>query len=134
MSFTRKPGSGRPLQTSHREDRHIVRNARVQATASSAAIQAHVAPSLRAHVSSLNIRRRLAEGQLGSRCPLRVRPLTSTHRRLRLEWCRARRNWIAAAWNQVVFSDEFRLNFCSDDNRVRVWRPRGECLNPAFAL
>ncbi|GFS52551.1 transposable element Tcb2 transposase [Trichonephila clavipes] len=35
---------------------------------------------------------------------------------------------------KVVFSDESRLNLSSDDNRVRVWRPRGECLNPPFAL
>ncbi|GFU66727.1 transposable element Tcb2 transposase [Trichonephila clavipes] len=40
MSFTRRQGSGRPQQTSRREDRHIVRNARVQPTASWAAIQA----------------------------------------------------------------------------------------------
>ncbi|GFU70884.1 uncharacterized protein TNCV_2206011 [Trichonephila clavipes] len=35
MSFTRISGSGRPRQTSRRENRHIVRNARVQPTASS---------------------------------------------------------------------------------------------------
>ncbi|GFW29923.1 uncharacterized protein TNCV_4999631 [Trichonephila clavipes] len=29
---------------------------------------------------------------------------------------------------------ESRLHFSSDDNRVRVWRSRGERLNPAFAL
>ncbi|GFW99803.1 transposable element Tcb2 transposase [Trichonephila clavipes] len=40
MPFTRRPGSGRSRQTSCREDRHIVRNARVQSTVSSAAIQA----------------------------------------------------------------------------------------------
>ncbi|GFV25017.1 transposable element Tcb1 transposase [Trichonephila clavipes] len=34
MSFTRRPGSGRPRQTSRREDRHVERNARVQPTAS----------------------------------------------------------------------------------------------------
>ncbi|GFX17787.1 hypothetical protein TNCV_475871 [Trichonephila clavipes] len=28
MSFTRRPGSERPRQTSSREDRHIIRNAR----------------------------------------------------------------------------------------------------------
>ncbi|GFV63658.1 transposable element Tcb2 transposase [Trichonephila clavipes] len=33
-----------------------------------------------------------------------------------------------------VFSDEFRFNLSSGDNRVRVWRPCGERLNPAFAL
>ncbi|GFW95051.1 hypothetical protein TNCV_1496901, partial [Trichonephila clavipes] len=35
-------------------------------------------------------------------------------------------------WNGT--SDESIFNFSSDDNRVRVWRPRGEHLNPAFAL
>ncbi|GFV67645.1 transposable element Tcb2 transposase [Trichonephila clavipes] len=103
-------------------------------TASSVASQAQVAPSLGALVSSRTIRRRLAEGHLGSRRPLRVLPLTPTHRRLHLEWCRALGNWTAAEWNQFVFSDESRFNLSSDDHHVRVWRPRGECLNPAFAL
>ncbi|GFY06233.1 transposable element Tcb2 transposase [Trichonephila clavipes] len=116
--------------TSHREDRHIVRNSLVQSTASSAAIQAQVTPSLGAPVSSRIIRRRLAEGHLGSR---RV-TLTPTHRLLLSEWCHARGNWTAAEWNQVLFSDESRFNLRSDDNRVRVWRLRGESLNLAFAL
>ncbi|GFU56449.1 transposable element Tcb2 transposase [Trichonephila clavipes] len=29
---------------------------------------------------------------------------------------------------------ESSFNLSSDENRVRVWRPRGERLNPAFAL
>ncbi|GFS59539.1 uncharacterized protein TNCV_3726311 [Trichonephila clavipes] len=49
MSFTRRPGSGRPRQTSRREDWHIIR---ILPTASSAAIQAQVAPSLYAHIFS----------------------------------------------------------------------------------
>ncbi|GFY19292.1 transposable element Tcb2 transposase [Trichonephila clavipes] len=134
MSFTRRLGSGCPRQTSRREDHHIVRNARVQPTTSSSAFQAQVAPSLGASVSSRTIRRSLAEGHLESRHPLRVLPLRSTHRRLRLEWCRARGNWTAAEWNQVDFKVESRFNLSSDDNHVRVWRPRAECLNPAFAL
>ncbi|GFW37996.1 transposable element Tcb2 transposase [Trichonephila clavipes] len=134
MSFTRRPGSGRPRQISRRKDHHIGRNARVQLTASSAAIQAQIAPSLGASVSSRTIRRHLAEGHLGSRRPLRVLPLTPTHRRLRLEWCSARGNWTAAEWNQVIFSDESRFNLSGDVNRVRVGKPRGERLNPAFAL
>ncbi|GFT03039.1 transposable element Tcb2 transposase [Trichonephila clavipes] len=113
--------------------RQLGRSDRVP-TASSAAIQAQVALSLEAPVSSQIIRRRLAEKHLRSRRPLRVMPLTPTHRRLRLEWCRARGNWTAAEWNQVVFSDEARFNLSRDDNRVRMWRPRGECLNFAFAL
>ncbi|GFV44570.1 transposable element Tcb2 transposase [Trichonephila clavipes] len=38
MSFTRRPGPGSPRRTSRREDHHVVRNARVQPTASSAAV------------------------------------------------------------------------------------------------
>ncbi|GFT74223.1 uncharacterized protein TNCV_4081441 [Trichonephila clavipes] len=34
----------------------------------------------------------------------------------------------------VVFSNESRFIFSSDDNRARVWRPRGKRLNPVFAL
>ncbi|GFW47466.1 transposable element Tcb2 transposase [Trichonephila clavipes] len=78
MSFTRRPGSGRPQQTSRREACHIVRNARVQPTASSATIQEQIAPSLGSPVSSRTIQKRLAEGYLGSRCPLRVLLLTPT--------------------------------------------------------
>ncbi|GFX53160.1 transposable element Tcb2 transposase [Trichonephila clavipes] len=57
-----------------------------------------------------------------------------TRRRLRFEWYRTRGYWTAAGWNQTDFSEESRLNLNSDDNRVRVWRPRGERFNPAFAL
>ncbi|GFV45204.1 transposable element Tcb2 transposase [Trichonephila clavipes] len=92
MSFTPRQGSGCLLQTSRREARHIVRNARLQPTASPATIQAQAAPSLRIPVSSRTIRKHLAKGHLESWHPLRVLPLTLTHRRLRLEGCRTRGN------------------------------------------
>ncbi|GFT97249.1 transposable element Tcb1 transposase [Trichonephila clavipes] len=101
-------------------------------TASSTSIQAQVASTLGAPVSSRTIQRQLTEGHLGSQRRLRVLPLTPTHRRLRLERCRAGGNWTAAEWNQVVFSDEFRINLNNED--VRVWRTPGKRLNPAFAL
>ncbi|GFV71692.1 transposable element Tcb2 transposase [Trichonephila clavipes] len=83
-------------------------------TASSDAIQAQIAPLLKASVSS---RRRLAEEHLGSWHPLRVLPLTPTHRHLRLEWFHARGNWTAVEWNQVVLSDRHIASTAG----VRVW-------------
>ncbi|GFT70119.1 transposable element Tcb2 transposase [Trichonephila clavipes] len=120
--------------TSRRVNHHIVRNARVHPTVSSAAFQEQVAPSVGSLVSSRTIRMRLAEEYLGSRRPLRVPPLTPTHRCLRLEWCRARGNWTAVEWNQVVFSDESRFNLSSYDSRVRVWKLRVEYLDAAFVF
>ncbi|GFW62114.1 uncharacterized protein TNCV_1685451 [Trichonephila clavipes] len=46
MSFIQRQGSGCPPQTYRQEDHRIVRNVHVQPTASSAAIQALVKPSL----------------------------------------------------------------------------------------
>ncbi|GFX84936.1 transposable element Tcb2 transposase [Trichonephila clavipes] len=34
----------------------------------------------------------------------------------------------------IMRSNESIFNLSSDNNRVRVWRPHGEHLNPAFAL
>ncbi|GFX89909.1 transposable element Tcb1 transposase [Trichonephila clavipes] len=79
-------------------------------------------------------KRRLTEEHLGLRGSLRVLPLTPTHQRLCSELCRARLNYIETDWNQVIFSNESRFNLSNDDYRVRVWRPRGERLNPSFAL
>ncbi|GFS84030.1 uncharacterized protein TNCV_2364371 [Trichonephila clavipes] len=47
MSVTRGPGPGRPGQTSHREDRHIVSKARVPSTPLSTAIQAQIGAFIR---------------------------------------------------------------------------------------
>ncbi|GFT28321.1 transposable element Tcb2 transposase [Trichonephila clavipes] len=105
MSFTRRPDSGCPRQTSRREDRHIVKNARVQPSVSSVAIQPQVAPSVEAPESSRTIRTCLGEGYLGSRGPLRVLLLMPYLRCLRLEWFRACGNLTATKWNHVIFSD-----------------------------
>ncbi|GFS74499.1 hypothetical protein TNCV_458431 [Trichonephila clavipes] len=61
MSFKRNQGSRCPRHISRHEDRHIVRNAHVHLTASSATIKVHVAPSLGALVSSRTIRMCLTE-------------------------------------------------------------------------
>ncbi|PRD21352.1 UNVERIFIED_CONTAM: hypothetical protein NCL1_51967 [Trichonephila clavipes] len=75
MLFTRRPGSGCHRQNSRREDRRIVRNDREQPTVSSAAIQGQVAPSLGTSMSSRAMRKRLAEGHLGSRRSLCIAAL-----------------------------------------------------------
>ncbi|GFV40731.1 transposable element Tcb2 transposase [Trichonephila clavipes] len=107
ISFTRSPGSGCSRQTSP--------------------------PSLEAPVFSQIIRRRLFEGHLRSWRPLRLLPLTPTHRRLRLEWCHEQE--IGLQWNGTRSSYATNPDsISSEGNRVREWRHRGERLNPSFAL
>ncbi|GFX65100.1 transposable element Tcb2 transposase [Trichonephila clavipes] len=91
--------------------------------------------SLRASVSVRTIATYLAEGKLLSRrhcqCLLLLTPI---HHRLCLEWLRAQMNWTATEWNQAIFSAKLQIHFGTNDNCVRVWRPRGERLNLAFAV
>ncbi|GFW87629.1 transposable element Tcb2 transposase [Trichonephila clavipes] len=100
MSFTRRPGSGRPRQTNRREDSYIVRNARVQPTASSVATQ----------------RKHLHWGPL-----FLLEPYEGA--------------WLKDVWDHDTnYVGESRFNLSSYDDRVFVWRPRVERINPAFAL
>ncbi|GFX07256.1 transposable element Tcb1 transposase [Trichonephila clavipes] len=68
------------------------------------------------------ISRHLAEAYLRSKRPFRALPLTPEHRQLRLQWCQARSSWNVTDWQKVVFSDESRFVWGTDDNRVQVWR------------
>ncbi|GFW73329.1 transposable element Tcb2 transposase [Trichonephila clavipes] len=71
------------------------------AIASSSSIQAQVAPSLGTNMSFRTLRRRLAEGCLGSRRQLHVLLMTPDHLHLCLELCRARGNCTAVEWSQA---------------------------------
>ncbi|GFT06029.1 HTH_Tnp_Tc3_2 domain-containing protein [Trichonephila clavipes] len=119
MSFTRGQGSGCPQQTSRREDHHIVKNSRVQPTASSTAIQAQVIPAL--GDPSRTIRRCLAEGHLGSQGQLRVLPLTPTPG-LQFSGARSQRHTNPYSISAVMTN----MIVCGD--------PVEEGINPVFVL
>ncbi|GFX87392.1 transposable element Tc1 transposase [Trichonephila clavipes] len=75
------------------------------------------------------IHRHLAEANLKSKPPFRALLLTPEHRQLRLQWCQAISMRNVTDWQKVVFSDESRFVWGTDDNRVRVWRHPAERYN-----
>ncbi|GFV73320.1 transposable element Tcb1 transposase [Trichonephila clavipes] len=75
-------------------------------------------------VSARTIRRCLQQSGLSARRPLHDLPLTQNHRRLRHQWCKEKRMWVAE-WNEVVFIDESRICLQHHDGQIRVWRHRG---------
>ncbi|GFY35565.1 transposable element Tcb2 transposase [Trichonephila clavipes] len=68
------------------------------------------------------ISRHLAEANFKSKRTFHALPLTPKHRQLHLQWCQARPMWNVTDWQKVVFSDESRFVWGTDDNPVRVWR------------
>ncbi|GFU37378.1 transposable element Tc1 transposase [Trichonephila clavipes] len=124
-THARKTGSGATRKTTRREDRRIVRQALVDPTVTRSTIRADVGVA----IVPQTISRHLAEANLKSKRPFRALPLTPEHRQLRLQWCQARSMWNVTDWQEVVFSDESRFVWGTDDNRVRVWRRPGELYN-----
>ncbi|KFM71286.1 Transposable element Tc1 transposase, partial [Stegodyphus mimosarum] len=122
---TRKSGSGPRNVTSARDDRHLVRMARTDRTASSRQLAALWSIATGVSLCASSIRRRLLQCGLRARTPLYRIPLTHDHRRLRLQWANQHRDW-RADWQHVVFSDESRFNLWYHDGRIRVRRYAGE--------
>ncbi|GFV11775.1 transposable element Tcb2 transposase [Trichonephila clavipes] len=83
---------------------------------------------------STTISRHLAEENLKYKRPFRVLNLTPEHRQLRLQWCQAKSMWNVTDWQKVVFSDEYRFVFGTDDNHVWVWRLPGERYNSSHTV
>ena len=81
-------------------------------------------------VSTQTVRRRLREGQLKYRRPLRVPRLQPHHRIRRLQFEQEHVQWQLRHWIPVFFSDEFRFHLSWLDGRISVWQRERERTLP----
>ncbi|GFU54219.1 transposable element Tcb2 transposase [Trichonephila clavipes] len=121
----RKSGSGARNVTSAPDDRRLVRMAQTDRTASSRQLAVQWSTATGVSLCASSIRRRLLQRGLRARIPLYRIPLTQNLRHLWLQWANVHRSW-RADWQQVVFSDESRLNLWHHNGRIRVMRYAGE--------
>jgi len=75
------------------------------------------------------VRNRLRAARLKACRPYVGIPLTHRYRQERLQWVLGHRPWTRRQWNNVLFTDESRFNVSFADDRIRVWRRRGERLH-----
>ncbi len=60
-----------------------------------------------------------------------VKPLLNNRQRQkRLAWAKDKKDWTAAEWSKVMFSDESKFCISFRNQGTRVWRMRGEAQNP----
>ena len=122
----KRPRSGRPRQTTPREDRFIERQVLLQRDATSTSIQRQLRVATNTIHSRQAIRNRLHHLGLRSRRPA-VRPrLLAAHKLARRAFCHRHARWNQQQWSQVLFSDESRFSLEHNDGRTRVWRRVGE--------
>ncbi|GFW77059.1 transposable element Tcb2 transposase [Trichonephila clavipes] len=113
---TRKAVSVQRKVTSVRDNRHLLRMAVNDRTASSRQL---AVPWFTATGVVSSICSRLLHSGLRARVPLYRIPLKANHRRLCLQWAHEHRSW-QADWHQVTFSDESRFNLWDYDDRLRA--------------
>jgi len=80
-------------------------------------------------ISARTIRRALKK--VGMKAVVkRKRPLlTKRHRRERLDFAMAHKDWTVEDWKRVVWSDETKINRLGSDGRKWVWKKPGEGLS-----
>ncbi len=68
---------------------------------------------------------------MGSSCRIPcVKPLLNNRQRQkRLAWAKDKKDWTAAEWSKVMFSDESKFCISFGNQGPRVWRKRGEAHN-----
>ncbi|GFW31524.1 transposable element Tcb2 transposase [Trichonephila clavipes] len=57
-------------------------------------------------------------------------PLTSAHKRARLNRSLKHQHWSVGEWANVMLSDESLISLSSDSKRVTIWRERGARFEP----
>lgn len=55
--------------------------------------------------------------------------LTKKHRKERMDFALAHKDWTVEDWKRVVWSDETKINRLGSDGRKWVWKKTGEALN-----
>ncbi len=56
--------------------------------------------------------------------------MNNRQRQKRLAWAKDKKDWTAAEWSKVMFSDESKFCISFGNQGPRVWRKRGEAQNP----
>ena len=121
----RRAGTGPRNVNTVRDDRHLVRMAVTDRTASSTVLSRRWSTATGLDLSASTVRRRLLRPGLVTRMPLRRLPLSRDHQCLRLQWARECRHW-RSEWRNLVFSVESRFNMSYNDGRIHVRRYAGE--------
>uniref|UniRef100_A0A667XNA2 Transposase Tc1-like domain-containing protein n=1 Tax=Myripristis murdjan TaxID=586833 RepID=A0A667XNA2_9TELE len=99
---TERHRSGRPLATSHTDDRFIVNSALRNRMMNATQLKARLREVRGTQVSCQTIRNRLHQHGLRARRPARVPDHTTRHRCHRLAWAREHLRWTRDQWASVL--------------------------------
>jgi transposase len=118
--FTPRPGRGRKLDLSTREDRQLVRLSLGGRTLSTNTFRVEWQRSLRFHVSRSLVSTKSMKAGLYAGRPRKKPLLRLQHRQQRLRWARGSQRVHVLHWQHVILSDGAQFGVCRRVGRIRV--------------
>ncbi|GFX38610.1 transposable element Tcb2 transposase [Trichonephila clavipes] len=103
-----------------REDRYLLISAPRQRGSTARALGSALTVATGIRISRQTVYRRLNYTGLYARRSAVCIPLTSAHKRARLNWNLKHQHWSVGEWANVMFSDESRFSLSSDYRRVTI--------------
>lgn len=132
--FEERPGRGRKMKSTIRQDRALVRLSLSDRRLTSSELCKDWRQSTGVEVSTSTIRKRLLGSGLRG-CKAKKKPkVLEKQRKARIAWTKEHLNWTSENWNKVIFSDEstFTIQNHAGNNFVRR-RPH-EAFSPQCIL
>ena len=123
------PKTGRPRQTSTKQDRIMVKMSIKDRFNSAAEISHELNVSYGCHVSRKTVLRRLTSAGLNARVPASKSLISKKNQKARLHFSIEHVVWSENQWSQVHLSDESKFNELGSDGRKYVRRKIGERLS-----
>jgi len=124
-----KVAGGRPPKLSSSDLHYSIRQITSQKTEHATELSKTLQEMNGESISARTVRRALRK--VGMKAVVkRKRPLlTKRHRRERLDFAMAHKDWTVEDWKRVVWSDETKINCLGSDGRKWVWKKPGEGLS-----
>lgn len=129
-SVENMPRSGRPRVLAEQDVRTLERTVKVNRRDSLTDITNKFNQGRVRAVSRRTVQHHLHKHGFKRRVHRKKVVVSAVNRKRRLSWCREKRRWeVNGRWDKVIFSDESQV-VVGSDNRVYVWRKRGEGYRP----
>jgi transposase len=128
------PKTGRPSIVDDRTSRRLARMAQSGEVSTAPELAQAAASQDIAQISASSARRELHHAGLQAKHMVRKPLLTREHKRKRLEFASAHRDWTVDKWKQVIFSDETVITAVSSDSHKLRWTKPTRRLNPKLLV
>jgi transposase len=128
------PKTGRPQKVDDRTKRRLARMVQKGEVSTATELTQTAATHEIVHISASTARRMLHKQGLKAMHTISKPLLTRAHKRKRLEFARAHRDWTVEEWKQVIFSDETVIPGRPSDSHKLRWVKPMHGLNPKLVV